>query len=181
MPPPTNQRVSYWKLMEINEQCLDWVAYMPETTVQEYPILSQNVPLGIGTYYMPEHDVLYTRIGLQCHRSQRNRPRGLWHTRQEVRGVGVPVHPTETPDGLLIESQVIVVQHCMATINTKAISVPISFLHPGVSWVLYYRLSGDNIHNVFTIIQYPWLINYRDQQEYSIKSLLVQGFRNTWV
>jgi len=27
---------------------------MPGTTVQEYPVLSQNVPLGTGTYYMPE-------------------------------------------------------------------------------------------------------------------------------
>ena len=27
---------------------------MPGITVQEYPVLSGNVPLGTGTYYMPE-------------------------------------------------------------------------------------------------------------------------------
>ena len=27
---------------------------MPGSTVQEYPVLSWNVPLGTGTYYMPE-------------------------------------------------------------------------------------------------------------------------------
>jgi len=46
--------------MEIDEQSLEWVPYMPGTTIKEYPVLS--------------------RIG--CHRSHRNKPRGLWHNRQ---------------------------------------------------------------------------------------------------
>ena len=29
------------------------VLCMPGTTVQEYPVLSQNVPLDTGTYYTP--------------------------------------------------------------------------------------------------------------------------------
>jgi len=45
--------IGYWKLMGIDEPCLEWVPCMPGTTVQEYPILSRNVPLGTGTYYMP--------------------------------------------------------------------------------------------------------------------------------
>jgi len=27
-------------------------------------------------------NLLYARIGIGCHRSHRNRPTGLWHTRQ---------------------------------------------------------------------------------------------------
>jgi len=27
-------------------------------------------------------DLLYVRTGIGCHRSHRNRPRGLWHNRQ---------------------------------------------------------------------------------------------------
>ena len=49
-------------------------------------------------------DLLYARKGIGCHRSYRNRPRGLWHT-PAGRGVGVPVHPTKRPGGLHVESQ----------------------------------------------------------------------------
>jgi len=55
------------------------------------------------------------------------------------------------------------------------IHVSISFPHPVVSWVLYYSLSGDNVHSEFTVIQYPWLVNYGDQHEYIIRSLPVPG------
>ena len=45
---------------------------MPETTVQEYPVLSRNVPIGTGSYYMP--------VGLSI-RPNRNRvsplPKGV--------------------------------------------------------------------------------------------------------
>jgi len=58
---------------------------------------------------MSKHDLLYARTGIGYHRSQWNRPKGLWHTRREDRGVGVPVHPTETPGGLQVESQVLAV------------------------------------------------------------------------
>jgi len=78
-------------------------------------------------------DLLYARIGIECHRSHRNRPRGLWHIRQEIRGVGMPVHSRKIPGGLQVEFQIWVVQHLYDTINMKAILVPISFLRPGVS------------------------------------------------
>ena len=42
--------------MEVDESCLEWIPYMPGTTVKEYPVLSQNVPLGIGTYCTPEQE-----------------------------------------------------------------------------------------------------------------------------
>jgi len=42
--------------MEIDEPYLEWVPCMCVTTVQEYPVLSQNVPLGTGTYYTPEQE-----------------------------------------------------------------------------------------------------------------------------
>ena len=44
------------KLMKFDEPCLGWAPYMPRTTVQEYPVLNQNVPLGTGTYCMPEQE-----------------------------------------------------------------------------------------------------------------------------
>jgi len=40
--------------MEFDEPCLEWAPYMPGTTVQEYPVLSWNVPLGTDTYCSPE-------------------------------------------------------------------------------------------------------------------------------
>ena len=66
------------------------------------------------------------------------------------------------------------------------ILVPISFPHPSVSWVLYYILCIDNVHNVYTVIQYPLLANYEDQQKYSTRRTisgvsLLQGFKNTGV
>ena len=44
------------KLMEIDELRLDWVPYIPRTTVKEYLVLSWNVPLGTGTYCTPEQE-----------------------------------------------------------------------------------------------------------------------------
>ena len=52
---------------------------------------------------------------------------------QAGKGVGVPVHPSETPGGLQVESYRKLYNICMATINTEAISIPINFPHPGVS------------------------------------------------
>ena len=49
-----SSEVGYWKLMGNDEPCLEWVPCMPGTMVQEYPVLSWNVLLGAGTYYMPE-------------------------------------------------------------------------------------------------------------------------------
>ena len=51
----------------IDESCLEWVPCMPGTMIQEYLVLSQNVPLGTGTYCMPEleqDNATPTRIGL---------------------------------------------------------------------------------------------------------------------
>jgi len=42
--------------MEFDEPYLVWVPYMLGTTVQEYPMLSRNVPLGTGTYCTPEQE-----------------------------------------------------------------------------------------------------------------------------
>jgi len=42
--------------MEIDEPCLEWVPYLPGTTVKEYPVLSRNVPLGSGTYLHPNRN-----------------------------------------------------------------------------------------------------------------------------
>jgi len=47
-------------------------------------------------------DLLYARTVIGCHRSHRNRPRGLWHTRQEIRrsrGVSKPHENIWWPPG----------------------------------------------------------------------------------
>jgi len=112
-------------------------------------------------------DLLYARTGIGCCRSHRNKPRSLWHTRQEIRNRGVSTPPTETPGDLQVESQVLIVQHLYghhkhgSYIGTHQFSL---------SWCKlfnYYRLSSDNVHNVFPVIQYPWLSNYGDQQGYN--------------
>jgi len=61
--------------MEFDEPCLEWVPYMPGTMVQEYPMLSRNVPLGTMTHCTPEQEYGIAdpvEIGL-----------GLVYTRQE--------------------------------------------------------------------------------------------------
>jgi len=40
--------------MEFEESYLEWVSYMPKTTVQEYLVLSQNILLGTETYCTPK-------------------------------------------------------------------------------------------------------------------------------
>ena len=109
--------VGYWKQMGIDEPCLEWVPCMPGTMVQEYPVLSRNVPLGTGTYYMPE--------GLSI-RPNKNRvspfPTGYTHGiiahpagRQ---GGRVPIQPSKTPGGLQVDPTGIVVQHMYGHHNT---------------------------------------------------------------
>ena len=110
--------------MEINESCLEWVPYMPGTTVKEYPVLSRNVPLGIRTYCTPEqeYDVTApTGIG----------PGGLM-VQPAGKRVGVPVHPTEAPGGLQVESKYMTARLYKTIINMGTISVLISFPHPGM-------------------------------------------------
>ena len=85
----------------INEPCLEWVPCMPGTTVQKYPVLSQNVPLGIGTYYIP--------VGLSI-RPNRNRvsslPKGIYPRitvypagRKGSRGASTPHGSARWPPG----------------------------------------------------------------------------------
>ena len=52
------------------------------------------------------------------------------------KGVGVPVHPTETPGGLQVESKYMAARHYKTIINMETISVLISFPHPGVSCLI---------------------------------------------
>jgi len=42
--------------MGLDEPCSEWVPCMLGTMVQENPVVSQNVPLGTGTYCMPEQE-----------------------------------------------------------------------------------------------------------------------------
>jgi len=42
--------------MEFDEPYLEWLPYIPGTMVQEYPVLSQNVPLGTETYCTPKQE-----------------------------------------------------------------------------------------------------------------------------
>ena len=89
------------------------------------------------------------------------------------RGVGVPVHPMETPGGLQVESKYVAARHFKTIINMETISIFISFPHPCVSCSIITDLSSDNVHRVFTVILYSWFFDYGDQQEYSIRSLPV--------
>jgi len=171
--------------MGIDEPCLEWVPCMPGTTVQEYPVLSRSVPLGTGSYYMP--------VGLSiC--PNRNRvsslSKGIY---REItahpargRGVGVPVHPMETPSGLQVESQELVVQHLYGHHKHRSYISSHQFTPSQCKLFNYCKLSSDNVHRVFKIVQYPWLSYYGDQQEYNIKNKmsgvsLFQGFKYTGV
>ena len=130
--------------MEIDESCLEWVPYMPGTTIKKYPVLSRNIPLGTGFYYMP--------VALNiC--PNRNRvsplPKGIYPgdygtpgRRQGSRGASIPHGNT---GGLQVESQVLIVQHLYghhkhgSYIGTHQFSL---------SWCKlfnYYRLSSDSI------------------------------------
>jgi len=42
--------------MKFDKPCLGWAPYMPGITIQEYPVLSQNVPLGTETYVRPNRN-----------------------------------------------------------------------------------------------------------------------------
>jgi len=96
--------------MEIDEPCLECVRCMPGTTVQEYPVLSRNVPLGTGSYYMP--------IGLSiC--PNRNRvsplPKGIYPgdydtpgRRQGSRGASTPHRNTWWPPDRISEISCII-------------------------------------------------------------------------
>ena len=54
-------------------------------------------------------DLLYARTGIGCHRSPKEYTHEITTHQAGGRGVGVPVHPTETPGGLQVKSQELVV------------------------------------------------------------------------
>ena len=51
-------------------------------------------------------------------------------------GVGAPVHPTEEPGGLQVESKYMTARHYKTIISMETISVLISFPLPGVSCLI---------------------------------------------
>ena len=89
-------------------------------------------------------DLLYTRTGIGCHRSNRNRSRDLWHIEKVIRGVGVPVHPTETHGVLQVESQVLVVQHLYGHHKHGRYIGTYQFLPSQCKLFSYYRLVHDD-------------------------------------
>jgi len=80
--------------MKIGEPYLEWVPYMPETMVQEYSLLSWNIPLGTASYYMP--------VGLSIHLN-RNRvsslPKGIDPRDYDTSGKKQGSRGTSTPHG----------------------------------------------------------------------------------
>ena len=70
-----SSEADYWKLMGIDEPCLEWVLCMPGTTVQEYPVLSRNVPLP-GLTICPKV-LVYARTGIKCHHSPQEYIQGI--------------------------------------------------------------------------------------------------------
>jgi len=128
-----SSEVGYWKLMGNGEPCIEWVLCMPGTTVQEYSVLSQNVPLGTGTYYMPE--------GLSI-RPNKNRvspfltgiyPGDYSTPDRQAEGEGCQYTPRKRLVASMSNPKNLLYNICMATINTEAISIPINFSRPGVS------------------------------------------------
>ena len=104
------------------------------------------------------------------------------------RGVGVPVHPTETPGGLQVKFQELVVQHLYGYHKHGRYIATLQFLPSRCKLFNYYRLSNNNVHRVFAKVQYPWLSYYGGQQEYNIRSNVrslpisgVQVYRSTGV
>jgi len=82
----------------------------------------------------------------------------------------VPVHPTEAPGGLQVESQELVVQHLYGHHKHKSYIGTHQFPPSRCKLFKYNRVSNNNVHRVFTKVQYPWLSYYGGQQEYNIRS-----------
>jgi len=96
-----SSEVGYWKLMGNDEPCLEWVPCMPGTTVQEYSVLIQNVPLGTVLTICPKV-LVYARTGIECHRSRQGYTQGIIaHPagRQGGRGASTPLGSAWWPPG----------------------------------------------------------------------------------
>jgi len=79
-------------------------------------------------------DLLYSRTGIGCHHSYRNRPRGFGTTgRQGSKDASIPHGNTWWPPGRI---QVCGRATVLDIINMETISVLISFSHPGVSYLI---------------------------------------------
>ena len=63
-------------------------------------------------------------------------------------GVGVPVHPTETPGGLRVEFQELVVQHLYGHHKHRTYFGTHQFPPSRYKLFNYYRLSSDNVQGV---------------------------------
>ena len=117
-------------------------------------------------YYMSE--------GLSI-RPNRNRvslfPTGIYpedySTPGRQAGVGVPVHPSEAPGGLQVESQELVLQHMYGHYKHRSYIDTYQFPPSRCKLFNYKRVSNNKVHKVFTKVQYPWLSYYGGQQEYN--------------
>ena len=143
---------------------------MPGTTVQEYLVLSRNVPLGTGTYYIPE--------GLSI-RPNRNRvspfPTGIYLRDYSApgrqagdRGASTPLGSAWWPPGRI--QQKLVVQHMYGHHKHRSYIDTHQFPPSRCKLLKYNRVSNNKVHGVFTKVQYPWLSYYGGQQEYNIRS-----------
>ena len=118
-----------WKLMEFDEPCLEWVPYLPESTISEYPVLSRKFPAS-------NQDSLIARTREReekYSRPYRNRPRavhtleiglGLVHTLTEriAWRVRMLVHPNGiTGDRQMIPKEGGHAWHNKAIINIELI------------------------------------------------------------
>ena len=136
--------------MGIDEPCLEWVPYMPGATVKGYSVLSWNVPLGTGSYYMP--------VGLSI-RPNKNRvsllPKGIYPGdygtpgRQGSRGASTPHRNTGWPPGRIQE---VVVQYLYGHHKHGSYIATYQFPPSRCKLFNYYRLSSNNVHSVFTTI-----------------------------
>ena len=158
------------------------------TTVQEYPILSRNAPLGTKTYYMPE--------GLSI-RPNRNRvssfPTGIYPSDYSTpgrqagdRGASAPLGSACWPPGRI--QQELVAQHMYGHHKHRSYIDTHQFPLSQCKLFKYNRVANNKVHMVFTKVQYPWLSYYGGQQEYNIRSNVrsfpisgVQVYRSTGV
>jgi len=152
---------------------------MSGTTVQEYPVLSRNVPLGTKTYYMPE--------GLSI-RPNRNRvspfptriyPGDYSTLDRQARGLGCQYTPRKYLVASWSNPTELAVQHMYGYHKHRSYIDTYQFPPSWCKLFKYNRVSNNKVHMVFTKVQYPWLSYCGGQQEYNmrsnVKSLPISG------